>query len=184
MSAGCLEAMKKQEKSGQHRRGVSWRLRYTVPIDEQIRAQALHSQSLSPKKNWWCFSAKRVMSGRIVLVATCILVCTAPFQTLQFSDCAVCRHQEKKVRAASQIRQHDRKLPHDLALPFFASFRDRRLPCGSCSSLFFCFLPYDLALPFLASLVIKGSLPLPFSSPSRPSPQCLPTPCFALPRRL
>ena len=52
------------------------------PIDEQIRTQELHSQSLSPKKNRWCFcfSAMRVMSGKIVLVATCILVCTAPFK--------------------------------------------------------------------------------------------------------
>ena len=47
MSAGCLAARKKQKKSGQQRRGVSWRLRYTVPIDEQIRAQELHSLSLS-----------------------------------------------------------------------------------------------------------------------------------------
>ena len=84
MSAGCLAA--KEKKSGQHRRGVSWRLWYTFPIDEQMRTQELHSQSLSHKKNRWCFFAKRVMSGKNVLVATCILVCTAPFKLCSSLD--------------------------------------------------------------------------------------------------
>ena len=100
-----------KKKSGQHGRGVSWRQRYTVPIDAQIRAQELHSQSLSPKKNWWCFSAKRVMSGKIALVATCILVCNRSVQTLQFSDCAICRHREQKVRPLPKFGEHRKSTP-------------------------------------------------------------------------
>ena len=90
-SGGCLAAQKKEKKKKKHGHGVSWRPRSTIPIDKQIRTQELHSQSLSPKKNRWCFSAKRMLSGKIVLVATCILVCTAPFKlcsslTVQSAD--------------------------------------------------------------------------------------------------
>ena len=111
MSAGCLAARKKQKKSGQHRRGVSWRLRYTVPIDEQIRAQELHSQSLSPKKKTVVFlcQARNVRQNRPRCHLHPCLHRSA--QTLQFSDCTICRHQEKKVRPLPKFGEHRKRTP-------------------------------------------------------------------------
>ena len=49
----------------------------------------------------------------IVLVATCILVCTAPFKLFeQFSDCAICRRQEKKARPLPKFSDHSRAQLH------------------------------------------------------------------------
>ena len=49
----------------------------------------------------------------IVLVATCILVCTDPFKLFeQFSDCAICRRQEKKARPLPKFSDHSRAQLH------------------------------------------------------------------------
>ena len=81
---------------------------------KQIRTQELHSQSLSPKKNRWCFSAKRVLSGKYRPRCHLHPCLHRSVQTLQFSNCAICRHQEMKVRPLPKFGEHRKSTPRSI----------------------------------------------------------------------
>ena len=106
---GALAA--REKKSGQHRRGVSWRLWYTFPIERaNAYARTALTESL-PQEEPVVFlcQARDVRQKRPRYhLHPCL---HRSVQTLQFSGCAICRHQEKKVRPLPKFGGHRKSTP-------------------------------------------------------------------------